>query len=207
MKVLMRKKTKNISMAVMVLFFLWLIPLGFHIYIADYSNTNPIEPIYTRDQLIDGKSPYHVYVYMEPEGGELGIPFLFMVEGDLGPPCLRDFVIMVDGHEIESESFVLESLVCRLDNGKEYVIVDTPKTGMLSENTFFKSEIREGQLLKETRISLPQVIKKRDSYDIKYKGHFTGSDKPIEGVLRMDYSWEFDIYPGWFAVMVMLSGV
>lgn len=207
MKAFMKKHSKQIKRTLLILLGLWLGSLGVHIYVADYSVTNPIEPEYTRNQIYDGQAPYHVLVRMENTDSFLGIPLVFTVTGASGIPYPTEFVIMVDESKYDLKSFVLDSLICRFPNGKEQVIVDTPQTGTFSELTLYKSDIKEGLSLKETRILLTGKIKKRGSYDIKYRGHFTESEKIIEGTLRMDYIKAPSVCIGWFIVMIMFSGV
>ena len=51
------------------------------------------------------------------------------------------------------------------------------------------------------------MIKKRGDFELKYKGHFSGNDESIEGVLRMEIMRESYFSIGWFGLFVKLSGV
>ncbi len=191
---------KKIKITAVILFVLWLIPLGLHLAISVETYCNPKEPGYKHDDFVNGDVPYYASVVIEPTYiYNRGIPYLLSFEADVLPYTIR-FLIFIDD-DYETDSFVLQKLIYVFDNGDEEVIIKTSQSGNFSK---FLNKDRESKV---AFFNFPNAVKRKGSFDIKYKGYFTGDEKSIEGILRAEISKSFEIVPGWFMLILRVSGV
>jgi len=110
-------------------------------------------------------------------------------------PYTLDFRAIVSD-DYKGDSFILEKLICIFDDGDKFVVVNTPQSGSFSKN----ESLSKHRSCKGLSIILPDAVKKRGAFDIEFKGQFVESKKIIEDTLRMRYSRNVNIWPGWLMV-------
>jgi hypothetical protein len=190
---------KKIKIIAVILLVLWLISLGLHLAIIIEIYLSPEAPRYQYDDFVNGEVSYYTSVSIHPNFISGGIPYLLSYEANVLPYAIS-FVIYIDDN-YETDSFVLQKLTCMFDDGDEEVVVKT------SQSSLFTKDSNKDRESKVAFFIFPDAIKRKGSFNIKYKGYLTGDEKSIEGIIRAEFSKSTKFAPGWFMFLLRRSGV
>jgi len=171
---------------------LWCASLGVHYVTIASGYAVPKQNEYTYKKFSEGKVPYYVSAGLMIENISSGIPYFLMRHKDKAESGLS-FNISANADDNDSQGFVLESLICVFDDGLEKQLVQAPKTMMYRKQDSKFSTLK----LKSANFLFSEAVSRRESFDIKFKGHPVNSAESIQGTLRMEYSRDSGIMSGW----------